>query len=126
MIIGRILRLILYPILVLISWWGLGLILTLIAVQIHVKVLDFGIFNNVFLALPFLIASSVFWFNENPKSALILGALGGVLTWFLFVLLFVFSGRFSPQSDLLATILLTSLSSSIFAWLIVSMRKRMG
>lgn len=111
-----------YPILVFVSWMLLGRILTLIVSREDMRLLSFSFFNYLFLATPFLIASSLFWFNQNSKMAFILGASGALLTW---LLLFITSGSFNIQLNMLGLTIFTSFLSGALAFTVAFIKEKL-
>lgn len=120
------LKLFAYPIVVFVFWILIGRILTLIVTKQDMNLLSFSLFNYFFLSIPFLIASSLFWFNQKPLSAFILGTGGGLLVWFLLGVIFIITGNFNFQFNMLSLTILTSVLSGGLAWIIAMIKEKLA
>lgn len=114
-----------YPVVVFVFWILISRILTLIVTRQNTNLLSFSLFNYFFLSIPFLIASSLFWFNQKPLSAFILGTGGGLLVWFLLEITFILSGGFNFQFNMLGLVIFTSISSGGLAGMIAFIKEKL-
>lgn len=118
---SKVFRVLVFPFLTLIFWWVVTWTYSVFKIQSIPAHLAYYL-AYLLVIIPFSMASVLFWFEKSPKQGFILGMLGGFLSWILLII--TLGGIFNPQKEFPLLFILTTFSSGLTSWLVISLRKQ--